>query len=328
MNNETEKENSEKNDRYKKVTIVLKKYLSLWNIIFLTIAVIIGSSVFNNLKNKQSAAGIINSTEERFGETDDSYDSASNELENKLLPADGVILPVEWNDLGKKLIDSGVINEQKFIALYEQRGGLSESDKKLLYGTDNGNLVISLQNSGFLLNLLWALGLGNKNQVLEEGPMKDPKYQGADRFASTGGWKIAKGNAMEHYSKHDFIKITPLQQELVEKVSKNIYRPCCDNSTYFPDCNHGMAMLAFLELMAAQGLSENEMYKNALIVNAFWFPSTYLTIARYFQSKGVSWQNKDPKEILGLKYSSISGYRQILSEIEPSQLKGGGGCGI
>ena len=30
------------------------------------------------------------------------------------------------------------------------------------------------------------------------------------------------------------------------KIAKGIYRPCCNNSTYFPDCNHGMAMLGLL----------------------------------------------------------------------------------
>lgn len=31
---------------------------------------------------------------------------------------------------------------------------------------------------------------------------------------------------------------------------------CCGNSTYFPDCNHGAAMLGFIELAVSQGLVE------------------------------------------------------------------------
>ena len=65
---------------------------------------------------------------------------------------------------------------------------------------------------------------------------------------------MAKGDAMEHYSKHALIALTAEEQDLVNRVSLNIYRPCCNNPTYFPDCNHGMAMLGLLELMAAQGL--------------------------------------------------------------------------
>ena len=98
--------------------------------------------------------------------------------------------------------------------------------------------------------------------------MTDKQFGGADKFASTGGWSLSKGNAMDHYSRHNFVVLTQAQAELVERVSKNIYRPCCNNSTYFPDCNHGMAMLGLLELMASQNISEGQMYKIALSVNS------------------------------------------------------------
>jgi hypothetical protein len=205
---------------------------------------------------------------------------------------------------------------------------LDEETKRLLYGEDNGNLEINEQNSRMLLNLLWAFGLANKNSILEEGPMRDERYGGAGNFASTGGWTLAEGDAMDHYSKHPFATLTPEQQNLVENVARNIYRPCCGNPTYFPDCNHGMAMLGLLELMASQGADEAEMYKTALQVNSYWFPSTYLTIAKYFKKRGVEWNDLDPQEILGSAYSSASGYRQIRSEVEPPKSSGGGGCGV
>lgn len=123
-----------------------------------------------------------------------------------------------------------------------------------------------------MLNMFWAFGLANKNEILEKGPMMDPKYGGAGRFASTGGWTLAVGDAMSHYSMHSLIALTPEQQVLVEKVSKNIFRPCCANPAYFPDCNHGMAMLGILELMASQGKSESELYATAKAVNNIWFP--------------------------------------------------------
>ena len=259
-----------------------------------------------------------------------STDAQANEatLSESILPAAGVVLPVRWGDLGKQMTDAGVIDAAKFEAVYAQRGGLDEATKKLLYGTDNGQLTITAQNSGVLLNLLWALGLGNKNAVLEKGPMTEKQYGGADKFASTGGWTLAKGNVMNHYSMHAFVTLTPEQQTLVTRVSQNIYRPCCGNSVYFPDCNHGMAMLGLLELMAAQGASEQQMYKTALAVNAYWFPDTYTAIAKYFAKRGVTWANIDPKEALRSTYSSAQGYRQILTEVEPSTPKGGGGCGV
>jgi len=248
--------------------------------------------------------------------------------EKEIIPKDGVILPVKWGDLGARMISSGVIDKSKLEELYVGRGGLSNEEKKLLEGIDNGNLKITRENSGFVLNLLWALGLGNKNEILENGPMSDKKYGGAGNFASTGGWTLARGDAMSHYSKHRFIVLTPEQQTLVEKVSKGIYRPCCGNSTYFPDCNHGMAMLGLLELMASQGVSEDEMYKSALVVNSYWFPDTYITIAKFLKSQGKNWESVDPKEILGFDYSSGAGFQKVKSKVENTGFKGGGSCGV
>jgi len=45
---------------------------------------------------------------------------------------------------------------------------LNEEAKELLYGTDNGYIKITEENSGLVLNLLWALGLGNKNEIFEK----------------------------------------------------------------------------------------------------------------------------------------------------------------
>lgn len=246
----------------------------------------------------------------------------------KIIPENGVVLPAKWGDSGARMISAGVIDKSKLEELYAGRGGLKGEEKKLMEGLDNGNLKITRENSSFVLNLLWALGLGNKNEILENGPMSDEKYGGAGNFASTGGWTLARGNAMSHYSKHQFIVLTPDEQVLVEKVSKNIYRPCCGNSTYFPDCNHGMAMLGLLELMASQGVSEEEMYKSALAVNSYWFPDTYITIAKYLKSQGKDWVKADPKEILGFDYSSGAGFQKIKSKTENSSVRGGGSCGV
>jgi len=245
-----------------------------------------------------------------------------------ITPAGGVILPAKWGDLGAKMASVGVIDKVKLEELYAGRGGLNGEERKLLEDIDNGYLKITPENSGFVLNLLWALGLGNKNEILDNGPMTDKKYGGAGGFASTGGWTLADGDSMNHYSKHRFIVLTPEQQSLVERVSKGIYRPCCGNSVYFPDCNHGMAMLGLLEMMASQGVSEEEMYKAALAVNSYWFPDTYITIAKYLKSQGKDWSKADPKEMLGYNYSSGPGYQKLLEKIKNPEIKGGGGCSV
>lgn len=230
---------------------------------------------------------------------------------SQVLPADGVTLPVKWGDLGTQLVKLGVIDEKKFVPI-----------------ADSGNIKITSQNSREVLNSLWAFGLANQNSILDAGPMVDKQYGGAENFASTGGWTISVGDAMSHYSKHSLVPLTPDQQQLVESVSKNIYRPCCGNSTYFPDCNHGMAMLGLLELMAAQGIGEENMYKYALAINSYWFPDTYMTIAKYKAGQGVPWTKVDPQEILSANFSSLEGYKKILSQVEPVQNQGGGGCGV
>lgn len=267
-----------------------------------------------------------NATSKQPPLTNTSVETAS--YENDVLSPEGIELPIAWGDFGKQMVDAGVIDKEKFDALYTKRGGLSEAEQALAYGTGNTTVTMNLDNAGILLNLLWAFGLANKNTILETGPMQDPQYGGAAGFASTGGWSLAKGEAMDHYSKHEFVKLTADQQALVERVSKNIYRPCCGNSVYFPDCNHGMAMLGLLELMAGEGVGEAEMYQVALQVNAYWFPQTYVTIAKYLETQGQTWKTASPQELLGAAYSSSSGYRTIASKVEPATPKGGSGCGV
>lgn len=251
-------------------------------------------------------------------------------LVKTVIPESGFTLPVVWNGFGKQMIEKGVIDAVKFEELYYDKGGIPDDIKKLLYNENNTNIKINSENAGFILNLLWAFGLSNKNPILEQGPMVNPEYGGAQNFASTGGWTLSKGNAMNHYSKYAFTPLNKEQQELVEKVSKNIFRPCCGNSVYFPDCNHGMAMLGLLELMAYQGINEQEMYNVALVVNSYWFPETYITIAKYFENRGVLWSDINAKEALSSSYSSAQGFREVLNEVAPPKIQtgGGGSCGV
>ena len=172
----------------------------------------------------------------------------------------GDTLPAELGDIGAKLIETGVIDPMQMAVFHQDR---------------DGKIVITKENAGHLLNLLWAVGLANKNPILEDKTeMMNPVYGGAGNFASTGGWTLAKGSAMDHYGKHMLIPLTGEQQSLVDRVSRGIYRPCCGNSTHFPDCNHGMALLGLLEMMASQGVSEQDMNDTARAVNDYWFPPT------------------------------------------------------
>ncbi len=251
-----------------------------------------------------------------------------NSLVSQVAPEAGVTLPITWGDLGKQMVNAGVIDVTKFRQLFN--GQLPEDQEAMLTGKWDQPVKIDQQNSRFLLDLFWALGLGNKNPILTQGEMSDPRYGGADKFASTGGWTLAKGDVMQHYSKHTFITLTSQQQALVDEVSQNIYRPCCGNSTHFPDCNHGMAMLGLLELMASQGASKDQMYQTALAVNSYWFTQTYLDLATYFKEQGQEWNQVDPKLALSADYSSGQGYAATRKKIKslPQVQSGGGGCGV
>src|SRR3989344_2093947 len=250
----------------------------------------------------------------------------TDRLEQAVLPSDGMILPISWGDMGKQLIDSEVLNEEKFLALYDGRGGLDPMMLNMLTATGPDQIVLNQSTAPVLLNLLWAVALANENEILTKGPMM--QYGDAGQFASTGGWTLASGNAMDHYAMHKLMTLTDSQQQMVERMAKNIYRPCCGNATHFPDCNHGMAMLGLLEMMASQGMSEAQMYKVALAMNSYWFPETYLTIAKYYSKQGISWNKVNATEALGNNFSSGSGYQRVLSEVEPGQSSGGGGCGV
>ena len=87
-------------------------------------------------------------------------------------------------------------------------------------------------------------------------------------------------------------------------------------------------MFVCRELAASQGLGEGDLYKMALTVNSYWFPDTYLTIAKYLKTQGQSWTKANPAELLGYNFSSAAGSKQIVSQVAPVQSSGGGGCGV
>ena len=179
------------------------------------------------------------------------------------------------------------------------------------------------------LNLLWAFGLADKNRILESGTISDLRYGGPMNMASVGGWSVSDGSPSDHMSKHGYVTLTLEQQSLVEKVSKGIYRPCCNNSTYFPDCNHCMAMLGLLEYLAAQEATEDQIWSAALTANTIWFPDAYQTIAQYMEEKGIDGKTVSPQEILSADYSSASGFAKISAQVTPlPNPKGSNGCGV
>ena len=219
-------------------------------------------------------------------------------------------------------VEVGIVDGGRILPL--------EAEKKMLATlTTNGTIDPAKLPQVTELNLLWAFGLANKNQILESGPIMDPRYGGPTNMASVGGWTVTTGSVMDHYNKHTLATLTSYQQALVEKIAKGIYRPCCNNSTHFPDCNHGMAMLGLLEYMASQGSTEGELWNAAITANMSWFPDQYQTIAQYLKIKGIDSKTITPQMLLGAEYSSGSGFARIAAQVPKSgQQKGGSGCGV
>lgn len=280
-----------------------------------------GNQLMPNLKEKNEAAdgfAVLKEIQE-LGET--------------VTPQAGLQTKIVLGDSILKLIENGVIDMAKIEEVYASRGGLTAEQRKIFEEPSTEPLTITHENAQFLVNLLWGIGISNKNIVLTESPAGEP--DNLFNLASTGGWVLGKkDNGGYYYNQFEIIKLTAEQEELVKKVAANIYRPCCGNSTAFPDCNHGAAILAVLQLGAAQGLNEDELYEESLKFNSYWFTDEYVKMATLFKiQNSQSWDALDPKTLLGSDLSSGSGFRTNvaypLSRIGlfPQQ-GGGGGCSV
>jgi hypothetical protein len=256
-------------------------------------------------------------------------------LIDQVNPPDGYELPIRYGDFAPKLVAAGVIDYAGFVKLYQEIGSpLNKQQIALLTKGSDAPVVISKENQHFLLNLFWALGLANQNRILTDGPMMRNGKEQVVNFASTGGWTLATRPVAELYASQSIIPLTDEQQKRLEEVAAGVYRTCCDNPTHYPDCNHGMAMLGLLELMASQGASVAEMFEAAKYVNAFWFPQQSLELAVLFKTtKNVEFAQVEASQVVGQQLFSGSGFQAVHQWLaENGKLDqapdGGGSCGV
>lgn len=303
-----------------------KKTVPLILAIFLILNTTFGVALIQNYFYKSEIAKLIAYVEYLEEELGDTPERKSARLKGIVLPDEGLNIGIRWEDLGARLVETGVIDEEEFLSLYkfsdekERYGGI-------LSGNSDEFIVLDESNSRFVLNTLWALGLVQSSDVLtsmQEG------HDNVGRLASTGGWSLGDSDAMDLYGTDDVLELTDEQQWLVMEITQNIYRPCCNNHTAFADCNHGMAMLGLVELLVVNDYEEEEIYDIALKANSYWFPDTYITIADYFETvEDTQWQDVDSKLALGFEFSSGSGYQTVQSKVKPlSGSGGGGGCSV
>lgn len=250
-------------------------------------------------------------------------------------PPDGYTINASYEDIGPQLVAAGTFKLDDFVSVYQQAGQpLIKDQRNILERGSDDQVVFNQQNAYFLLNLFWALGLTNRNPILHNGPMTRNGVENVVKFASTGGWSLAARPVEELFSSTPIVTLTAAQQKRLEEVVITVFRPCCDNSTHFPDCNHGMAMLGLLELMASQGASVDEMFEAAKYANAYWYPRQTLELATYFQARqGENFSQVDARQLVSQPFSSLSGYRNVhqwlsINGLLPQATGGGNSCGV
>ena len=139
---------------------------------------------------------------------------------------------------------------------------------------------------------------------------------------------------MRLYNHETLIVLTTDQQTRLEEVASGVFRPCCGNSTAMPDCNHGMAMLGLLELMASQGATTEAMFQAAKYANAFWFPQQALEMATLLKAtKNLDFANINPRAMMSKDFFSSTGFASVhqwlvLHNLLPQVSGGGNSCGV
>jgi len=247
----------------------------------------------------------------------------------QVIPEAGVPTRVAFGDSIQKLIAAGVIDPDKFRGTAEP---LPDWVERLLQAPSDAPLRFDKATAPFLVELLWPIGLANKTAFNRDSPVARP---GIPNFASTGGWTLGHApNGYVYFNQVNVVRLTAGQQAMVLQAAKRIYRPCCDNSTLFQDCNHGSAMLGLLELAAAQGATLAGLYRVALAANSYWFPDHYARTALYFSHfHRRPWPDVEPPRILSAAFSSASGWSSNVSYpltraniALPGQANGQQGC--
>ncbi len=218
-------------------------------------------------------------------------------ITEQVVPEKGFVIDAKWGTAVKNMVDSGAIDQEKLASLLKTRYGQEMKPEwtRILEGADE-KLEINAENSVFMMYVLWALAKHNDVPVIHNS-----------RFASSfKNYDIGVGKT--GYGDTKLLELTEEQHKLVERIAQNAYRPCCGQSTANPDCSHGYSALGLIELMAAQGFSEGEIFDAFVKFNSFWFPAAYIQNALYFKlAENKEWSEADKELVAGEQFSSLQG---------------------
>ncbi|MDE1846348.1 MAG: hypothetical protein KGH53_03660 [Candidatus Micrarchaeota archaeon] len=268
----------------------------------------------------------------------------------QVVPSGGYVLPFRWGKSIKTLVDAGAINVSNFTALIKNSGQqLTGSEKSIINGTYEGYIQFNSTNTEFVQLAFWALGVNNNNTIIRNGPIINasiqysgqinsnattgrtvtPQYVASQYFASTGGYGPI---GRLQFSALGVLRLSAAQQSIADYTAENSYRPCCDNPTAFPDCNHGAAALGIIELLASQGATQNQVLRAVEEFNQYQFPGQYGEIAAYFATQGENYTSINAGAIIGKNYSSLTGYLRVHQYLIQKgiikQAAGGAACGV
>jgi hypothetical protein len=234
-----------------------------------------------------------------------------DEIASKVVLQTGYQSRIALRDSVIRCVQHGVIDLGKFFALQRDGERMPDDLSHVLSDPSDRPIRLTPENAGVYVNLLWAVGLANHMVGNFSSPLMGDSLRS---FASTAGWMLGdRDEGADYFNKLPIVDLTLAQESLAIRVAKSTFRPCCDNSTFFQDCNHGSALYGLLQLGASQGLREADLYREALTFSSFWFEHHYVRTALYFAiERGVAWRDANPKEIMGRKYSSLSQWSETV----------------
>ncbi len=261
------------------------------------------------------------------------------QLQGQVLPANGFVLSAKWGDIVHKAVLANAINVRNLsLILNYSKEPLTQDEMEILNGTSTANIILNSSDALFVVDVLWGIGVNNNNPVITNGTISQyinqtyvvngtPVHYTSTPYdyASTGGYGPL---GRLQLGKLDLVSLTQQQQALMYDVATHTYRPCCNNPTAFPDCNHGAAALALIEIMASQGNGINATFAAVKDFNSLYFTQQYLYDAIYLKSKGISWDNASPSLVTGYNFSSYSGSSSIQQYVQKNLIQKAGGSSV
>lgn len=232
-----------------------------------------------------------------------------DEAVETVYPDSGFRSRIVLNDAVVRLVAHDVIVPEKLEALMASGGGWPEGLETVLTTPLAEPIRLTRETARVWVNLLWPLGLANHLGINAESPIRGDNLFG---FASTGGWQLGREpNGGAYFDRFAILPLEDSQEARVRALADSIFRPCCNNSAFFQDCNHGSAMYGLIQLGVSQGLTDDELYQEARAFNAFWFPDAYIKTAIYLKLvAGVAWEDVPASVVVGPKFSAITPWRR------------------